>query len=1223
MKYIIRNSQNDIMLKLNDSPTYPYSGEFRWSCKHQQTQAIVTLVLTDESPYPISYQKFAISSGDSNNFQLGQYLVDVYDVTGGTIIQSFNLEAQDTANNDDVYFMANSNTAWVYDMGSTSIPDNPVNLVATLQASGTDVTLTYALGSTNTDSFEISRKTGSGGTWAVLNNTVQSLTYYDENLDVNTTFYYKIRAKNEIGFSEFSSEVDITTSISGTTGGTGVYLIGSGATTTTRVSGDTWNVYTNISGATVVWGGLTGDISTQTDLNNILTGQTEQIEINEEAIDTNYNLITGNTSQIDTNSQSIVDLIEDVGDNYDLITGNTEQINNNTDGITGNTTSILNKPDRSQIIGSGATTVSLSGNTVIVKSPIAGAATWGEIVGTLSNQTDLNSILTGHTQDITANSDAIAVNYAAITGNTAQIAINASGITDNYNLITGNTSLITGLRTDVNTNSGATITNANTISNLSSNFNSHSGDTSIHYPQSGITITQNQVTGLVNDLAGKTNTGTTAQIRTDLDTVSGITITNNNLITGNTEQININATGITANTEAINLVQAHSIEHIDNTQSAGMISGCTIVDDGVGGINIDDGLAYFKLTNDPIGDTDIFGITGVSGLTLTDNSINFIYVNYNGGTPSISSSTTSIANGRNLFNLGVVFKEGLKINILEAGLWVTELAKRVQQWITQTQGLAVHSSGAITSEVGTRNIAVTSGVWYAGLNRFVTNAFDTSLTDDFEYYYNDATGWIETDETQINNTQYNEYGVGLTTLSNNQYGVHWVYVGLGGGLFVIYGRDSYTITDAEAAQPPAELPQHVSSMGALAAKIIINKNATVFTEIQVAFDVAYNSNAATLHNDLAFIQGGDVHEYYHLTNEEYDLIPTITNKLPLSGGTLSGDIDFSSDGTTGGTFGHIGKHPDYNGMEVQGLDGLFLDSPAWVNTAWSGHSGSYLTVGQNGLINLTTPDTGATSWQETGTTEVVTANVALDLGLDVIPDDDVSAGSIEWRVPFQNTTQQSATVTLQLTVNDVAIGDGIQYVIPKTETTSIFGSSPVSVVINSGDTLDIRVTSTTDGNVESSLLRLNKSGSGGGSGTSSWGSIIGTLSDQTDLQSALDAKASTANFNTYTGTTAPATYASKLATINALTAATYTVLSGDTNEIIEVSNDCTVTLPTGLTSGFQVTFVNIGSSKTVTFSAGTGATLRSKDSAVTLTSQYGAVSAYWNGNNVTIIGDLN
>lgn len=93
-------------------------------------------------------------------------------------------------------------------------------------------------------------------------------------------------------------------------------------------------------------------------------------------------------------------------------------------------------------------------------------------------------------------------------------------------------------------------------------------------------------------------------------------------------------------------------------------------------------------------------------------------------------------------------------------------------------------------------------------------------------------------------------------------------------------------------------------------------------------------------------------------------------------------------------------------------------------------------------------------------------------------------------------------------------------------------------------------------------------------------------------------------------------------TINNITGTSYTTVSGDCNEIIECASGCTgVTLHSGATTGFQITFVNLGG-QTITFSAETGSTLRSKDSAVTLVNQYGAVTAYKNNTYWTLIGDL-
>jgi len=171
-----------------------------------------------------------------------------------------------------------------------------------------------------------------------------------------------------------------------------------------------------------------------------------------------------------------------------------------------------------------------------------------------------------------------------------------------------------------------------------------------------------------------------------------------------------------------------------------------------------------------------------------------------------------------------------------------------------------------------------------------------------------------------------------------------------------------------------------------------------------------------------------------------------------------------------------------------------------------------------------------------------------------------------------------------------------------------------------------------------------------------WNIITGNVSGNTNLQNALDAKLDNSvyqsdmliiadeidtnasgityisgvtdtklaisDFTGYTGTTLPATYAAKLLTINSLTGATYTTTDNDSNEMFEAASGCTgITLHSGATTGFQVTFVNLGG-QTITFSAETGSTLRSKDSAVTLVDAYGAVSAYKNGTYWTLIGDL-
>ena len=141
-------------------------------------------------------------------------------------------------------------------------------------------------------------------------------------------------------------------------------------------------------------------------------------------------------------------------------------------------------------------------------------------------------------------------------------------------------------------------------------------------------------------------------------------------------------------------------------------------------------------------------------------------------------------------------------------------------------------------------------------------------------------------------------------------------------------------------------------------------------------------------------------------------------------------------------------------------------------------------------------------------------------------------------------------------------------------------------------------------------------------------SDLNTHSGNTDIHfimSDLTGFTTTTDFNTYTGDTATAldTKASKLVTINSITATTYTTVDADSNEIIECASGCTgVTFHSGSSVGFQVTIVNAGG-QTITFSAQSGSTLNTKDDAVTLTNKWGAVSFYKRNTTEWVgIGDI-
>jgi len=324
----------------------------------------------------------------------------------------------------------------------------------------------------------------------------------------------------------------------------------------------------------------------------------------------------------------------------------------------------------------------------------------------------------------------------------------------------------------------------------------------------------------------------------------------------------------------------------NSTQSAGVIDGGVITDGGSGTINVSAVKGIVKTTDSAIGANVYFDLALAAGLTLVDNDTNYIAVDYNTGTPQFVVGTLNTANEHTIFSLGKVYREGTGLDVVDSGLNIYDLGKRIQQHHLEESSLHF-VSGAIVTETGTRSIALTAGTMYAGLNRMATDAIDTNVADDFEYYYYNGTAWVESDQTQIDNANYNDVISGLVTLSNNQFGIHWVYKGTGTSTYVVYGQDSYTLTEAQAAQPPGSLPGHVLGFGVLRARIIIKEGAVVFTEIDSIEDVTFTAFTPSDHNELTNVQGGIVGERYHITlAETAALHPAVTLHFSATTGGL-------------------------------------------------------------------------------------------------------------------------------------------------------------------------------------------------------------------------------------------------------------------------------------------------------------------------------------------------
>lgn len=344
----------------------------------------------------------------------------------------------------------------------------------------------------------------------------------------------------------------------------------------------------------------------------------------------------------------------------------------------------------------------------------------------------------------------------------------------------------------------------------------------------------------------------------------------------------------------------HTVDDwFNTTQSAGKLTGGEFTDNADGTLAVSAGTGVIKATDSAVAETMFFDWVADTNVSLVDNSTNFIYVDYNSGNPIILTSTSlAIVNNRTTIALGKVFREGTTLHLIAAGMLITEPTKNTLSYLTQVFGQVVRASGSVVSETGTRNLATTAGVNFAGLTRLTTAGQDTSGADTFEYYYYNGSAWIENSASQIDNLQYNDTSTGLVTLTANRYGVHWVYVDgdIDGKILVVYGQGDYTLAQAVAASPPATLPDHVEQFAFIAAKIIIQKSAVAFLELLSAYDTTFTPSSVANHNELGGLQGGAADNYFHLDATPYTNLyqqdqEVLTTSSPTFSDVSSGGLD--------------------------------------------------------------------------------------------------------------------------------------------------------------------------------------------------------------------------------------------------------------------------------------------------------------------------------------------
>ena len=375
------------------------------------------------------------------------------------------------------------------------------------------------------------------------------------------------------------------------------------------------------------------------------------------------------------------------------------------------------------------------------------------------------------------------------------------------------------------------------------------------------------------------------------------------------------------NTTATDLLDATN-ELQTNAISAGMLTGGAITDAGGETIDVALGTGYLRTTDSHTGVLKTISWPASLGIAIPTDTVRYIGVEYNSGTPQVIIKSTDLWNKHTEFRLGSVVNESTTLRVLDNPWMVANATGHAIERFFETLPFkrADRIGGLIIGETGARLITVTAGEIYDLTNEFVIAAIDTSVSGGFDTYA--GLTQFAAGTAQWDNQNYNNAGT-ITALAANKWGTLWWYLEADGKLVMNYGiveHNTQAAADLEG-EPPVR-PVRVQVHGTLIGRTIFQKSAGT-GDFQSAFITQFAGAGSSDHTQLSNLTTGDAGHTQFLM---LDGSKPMTGDLNMAG---TGGLKVAA-GTTGQRPTPVNGHHRYN--TTTNLH-EFYQNGAWVNYA--------------------------------------------------------------------------------------------------------------------------------------------------------------------------------------------------------------------------------------------------------------------------------------------------
>ncbi len=294
-----------------------------------------------------------------------------------------------------------------------------------------------------------------------------------------------------------------------------------------------------------------------------------------------------------------------------------------------------------------------------------------------------------------------------------------------------------------------------------------------------------------------------------------------------------------------------------------------IVLNGDNTFNVTGGSGAIRATVNATDTLFFFDWTASNNIAIALNEVIYVGIEYNAGSPQVLTKSTNSWDSQQEFPLGSVVRDISGVHVQREDHAVGDHATNMVNRLFDTLPFArANREGGLILGTSGLNITVTAGTIWEKLNTFPISAIDTSGLDTFDRYYRDGTGgWFaQEDNTEWNNTHYDDGTGTLNELGNNRWSIEWVYLEVDGEIVTLFGQEQFNSQgSAEGASPPSTAPDRVQIHSRIIGRIIFQKDATSAASTESVFVTQFTVAGVVDHGNLAGLSDDD-HTIYLLAD---------------------------------------------------------------------------------------------------------------------------------------------------------------------------------------------------------------------------------------------------------------------------------------------------------------------------------------------------------------------